>query len=198
MSSPSARTMTPRRAQSVTLLVAIVGVALLAACGGKETMASKSAAAYRDAAAKETLASGGAGRGHEHGDGAPAAPVVDHSAHSAHTMTPDAHASMGHADTAAHSGHGAGAEHAEHAASADAHAKHGATPDAHAGMQHDSRASASVDHSQHAAPDAHAGHNAITPAAATAMDHGAHSKAAALPPHSIEVPNANSEMVRVQ
>ena len=151
-----------RERPHTTLLVCIV-VLLLAACAGKDTMASKSAAAYRDAAAK------------------PAPVEVDHSAHA---MTPDTDAA-----------HGVATEHAEHGASPTAHA--------HADMQHDSSVHATMDHSQHGAmrhdaPSAHAGHEAMTPAAGTVMDHGAHLKAEASPPHSIEVPRANSEMARVR
>lgn len=66
---------------------------LLAACGGKETMASKSAAAYREAQAKGTPAAGG----HEHGGHAvesPAAPstMTDMSGMDHATMTGMDHA----------------------------------------------------------------------------------------------------------
>ncbi len=106
---------------------------LLAACGGKETMASKSAAAYREAQAKGTPVGGGDGHGRDHAAASDAA-VQDHSAHGMTTETADPRAGMNHGTMAnapsnAHTGHAA-------AASPDAHAAHGvpapAQSDAHA------------------------------------------------------------------
>src|SRR5688572_13247072 len=70
---------------------------LLAACGGNESVASRSAAAYREAQAKGTPVAGG----HQHGGQHAAAPTgatpeMDHAAHGGSEMPSGAHAAMGH------------------------------------------------------------------------------------------------------
>ncbi|MGZ5443071.1 MAG: heavy metal-binding domain-containing protein [Thermoanaerobaculia bacterium] len=147
-------------------------VLLLAACGGKDTMASKSAAAYREAQTKGTPVEGGDAHGHDHGS-VPADPATptDHAAHAAATATASAldHSAMEHGSaTTDHSAHGAAVQrdesaHAGHAAAepSDPHAAHRATP---------------------AEPsDPHAGHRAPTPTGVTARDTSAEVSAGADP-----------------
>ena len=184
------------------LLVALI--LLVLACGRQQTVASKSAAAYREAEAKGTAVSGG----HDHGHHVPAptgtdAAVMDHSTHGS---TADAHA--GHATPAAgatdHHAHGASvaADHAAmgHGSPADAHAGHdahrttarAAAHDGHAAMQHGTAAAATPDphahHRQPAPATAHAGHGAATqqppPAGAPTVVLGA--------------PTSSAEMARTQ
>src|SRR5687768_11642636 len=108
---------------------------LVAACGGKETMASKSADAYREAVAKGTPVGGGDGHAHHAPATTTSSPAVDHSTmdHSAHGATaPDSHAGMDHsaqgAATADHSQHSAAsADHAQHRATSADHSQHRAT-----------------------------------------------------------------------
>jgi len=183
--------------------LALIGAALLlAACGGKETMASKSAAAYHEAQAKGTPV--GAGNGHDHGGAAASAssPTMDHGA-----TAPADHAAMGHGTGAeAHAGHSGGADpattqhlsqdhsahgvaptHAQHGATpASAHAQHGAaTSSTHPGMQHDAATHATpgqsstsqMDHSQHAGMP----RPTSTP---PADSHAQHQQPAGAPPHA--------------
>lgn len=177
-----------------TLLFA--SMLLVLACGRDETMASKSAAAYREAQAKGTPVTGG----HEHGgheastpalsgvEGASATGAVDHSAHGtahgaavdhrAHTATGDAmdhaqHGSSGRT-TAGHEAHGTATESAAH--------------DQHAGMQHATPAAAADPHAQHrqpAAPAAHAGHGAMP-------------QQAGAPSVVLKAPASNAEIARTQ
>ncbi|HVT43618.1 MAG TPA: hypothetical protein VMT00_04435 [Thermoanaerobaculia bacterium] len=177
-------------------------------------MASKSAAAYREAEAKGIRV----GAGHEHGGHAPSWPVAE-AAHAVHgEMAAPDHTAMGHQATAdAHAGHGemAAMDHvamghakAGHAARgpamANAHAQHGAMPrDQHAAMQHTPSPGA----------DSHAQHRQQPPAAQ--LDHGQHgvtqapadgadpetahtvsgSMARAM---TMSAPRSNAEMQRVQ
>jgi hypothetical protein len=174
----------------VTRRVLLVLSLLAAACGGKESVASKSAAAYREAQAKGVPVGGG----HEHGGHATTATTatMDHSAHgttagtaptmdhSAHGAGADAHAGMNHgaassAAAADHSAHGAAGTHAataDHAAmghgtTANAHARHGASP------------AAGGAHGAHSATPRAAGHDQHA-----GMQHGTHSPAAAADPHA--------------
>jgi hypothetical protein len=157
----------------------------VAACGGKESVASKSADAYRDAQTKGTPAGGG----HEHGGPAATATTaeVDHSAHgtSAGTMATMDHSAHG-TGTDPHAGmhHGAGSngaamDHSAHGA-AGAHAETGG----HAAMDHGTTA------------DAHAGHDALaaTPAAAHAQHR--------MPQPAVQTvsaaPLSNAEMQRIR
>jgi len=147
-------------------------VAFGVACGGKRTMASKSAEAYREAEAKGIVASGGEQHGHagtaespsmpapdeDHASmGHGASPAVDHTAHRG--MTSAEHASMQHA-TADHRGHAAapatGSAHEGHVPTSprpavDVHAQHASSPpaaiDPHA--QHAQQTAVSDPHAQH-------------------------------------------------
>ncbi len=159
-----------------TIVPALFLLALLiASCGGERSVASKSAAAYRDARAKGVEVGGG----HEHGghaaETASTAPA-DHSAHASmdhaaaaggattdHTghgaaMTAADHAAMGHTsgggstDHAAHRPTGAAGDHAQHgstSAAAATHDGHTASPSAHAGMAHGATGTAAAEHAQH-------------------------------------------------
>ena len=130
---------------------------LVVACGGDETMASKSAAAYREAQAKGTPVAGG----HEHG-GHEAATATSGTAamdHTAHGTAADPHA--GHDMSAA-----GGADHGAHGAMS-------ATD--HAAMGHGMAAGA-MDHAAmgHGTPAAgHAGHTRTGATDHAAMGHGA-------------------------
>lgn len=165
---------------------------LAAACGGEPSVASKSAAAYREAQAKGVPVGGG----HDHGGhgAASATGGMDHSAHgamdhSAHGTGANAHAGMDHgagaAGAADHSGHATAgaADHGAmgHGTATNAHAGHGTTTPGgavdHAAMGHGTAANAhaghtaaaSNAHAQHgrapATGGAHAGHTATTGAA---------------------------------
>lgn len=176
--------------------LAIVFTLLAAACGGKETTASRSAAALRDAQAKGVPAGGG---GHEHGHGGDTATTtaVDHSAHG---TTTDAQAAMDHStmdhSTVDHNtmDHGT-MDHTktsptDHAAMGHAtpattgHAGHGAASatsghtDAHAG--HGSSRTTPSQHAGHSpssrASSAHAGH---APPEAAPSQHAGHTQSAA-------------------
>ena len=179
---------------------AILFAIVLAGCGGRESVASKSAAAYREAQAKGLPAGGG----HEHG-GHPATTTettgravaaaadphaghdmtargkaTDHTAHRAGSAVED-HASMGHgasAATHASATRASAAQHAGHktsAATADPHAGHATTttPTPHA--QHQApRASGGDPHAQHrtvpSPPDAMTLSPGIQPGAALTPD----------------------------
>src|SRR5688500_700316 len=208
--------------------LAIAFALLAAACGGKETTASRSAAALRDAQAKGVPVGGG---GHEHGHGGDPATTtcVDHSAHGA-TTDPHAamghgtmdhgtmahadadHSAMGHATTgaAAHAGHGASTATAGHT---DAHAGHGTARSSTAHAGHGSSRTAASQHAGHsqspAASSAHAGH---TPSAAAPSQHAGHAQTpaptsahaghgatrAAPPAVETRAPSSNAEIARTQ
>ena len=124
-------------------------------------MASKSAAAYREARAKGIPVTGG----HEHGGHAATATgtadggaAMDHSAHGATPATD--HTAMGHGTARdAHAGHtatSATADHAQHRPSgaSGGHAAHppaatSAAHDQHSGMQHGTATSPADPHAQH-------------------------------------------------
>ena len=72
---------------------------LLAACGGKQTMASKSAAAYREAQAKGVPVTGGHEHGHEME--APATSTAAEMEHAAMDHSTMDHAAMNHSAHAA-------------------------------------------------------------------------------------------------
>ena len=165
---------------------------IAAACGGEESVASKSAAAYREAQAQGIPVGGG----HDHGGHGPTgtAAATDHSAHGTGA---DAHAGMDHGAAAGgaveHRGHG-GASAADHAAmghstgAANAHAGHGSTSRGtaadHAAMGHGSSAN-----------DAHAGHGApgrTTGADHAAMGHGSSRRADAHAGHTA-TPSAHAQ-----
>ena len=153
------------------LSVILLLVLLAAACGGRSSVASKSAEAYREAQEKGTALGGD---GHDHGSheaGTATTATVDHSAHE----TP----------AAAHTGDDAGTGHGMHAAAgSDAHGAHRAAtdPGTHAAMGRTEHAAMSDAHAEHAAPAMdHSAHGA-TPARAPAhaghtmpaTDHSAH------------------------
>ena len=153
------------------LSVILLLVLLAAACGGRSSVASKSAEAYREAQEKGTALGGD---GHDHGSheaGTATTATVDHSAHE----TP----------AAAHTGDDAGTGHGMHAAAgSDAHGAHRAAtdPGTHAAMGRTEHAAMSDAHAEHAAPATdHSAHGA-TPARAPAhaghtmpaTDHSAH------------------------
>ena len=153
------------------LSVILLLVLLAAACGGRSSVASKSAEAYREAQEKGTALGGD---GHDHGSheaGTATTATVDHSAHE----TP----------AAAHTGDDAGTGHGMHAAAgSDAHGAHRAAtdPGTHAAMGRTEHAAMSDAHAEHAAPATdHSAHGA-TPAQAPAhaghtmpaTDHSAH------------------------
>ncbi len=198
----------------------VVALGVIMACGGEQSVASKSAAAYRDAKAKGIPVGGG----HEHG-GHEAVTATGGTAamdHSAHGTGADPHA--GHdmtAGTAEHAGHGAmsATDHAAmgHDTPTGAHAQHGAAAgsasrDPHAGMQHgttsgtpsgtsDAHAehrqpatTAQADHSQHGAAQMQ------TPVSGTNAhaQHGASGGAATRPNIVAPAPRSNAEMGNVQ
>lgn len=168
-----------------SFLIALV--LLVAACGGKQSVASKSAQAYSEAQAKGVAVGGG----HEHGEHGAAAgsatAAVDHGAHAEHATTTnahaehatDAHASMDHAahrtaDDGTHDGHRAAATHAGHTASgATEHAGHAApAATGHAG------------HTASAAPTTHAGHGTATTAGQHAQHQQPGTTATSADPHA--------------
>ncbi len=163
----------------------VFGLALLAlACGGEQSVASKSAAAYDEAKAKGVAVGGG----HEHGGHE--AGAATETGHAAHATATDAHAGhdmTGGSTAMDHSAHGtSGAvDHAAmgHGTAANAHAGHGTSSGAatdhsahrtgggavdHAAMGHGTTASNA--HAQHrstsAASGAHAGHGTTAQAGA--------------------------------
>ena len=174
----------------MTRLILFGFAVLLIACGGRETTASKSAAAYREAQAKGIAVGGG----HEHGghvvttaSTAPAQPSDPHAGHAAAPAVD--HAAMGHA--------------AKGSAAMD-HAAMGHAPKGPAAMDH-----AGMDHGKAAAPHAAAGHAAPSASVADAhAQHGAPSQPAAHAQHgaatpvsatmTIETPKSNAEIARTE
>ena len=169
---------------------------LAAACGGEQSVASKSAAAYREAQAKGTPVGGG---GHDHSahGAASTTGAVDHSAHGATSTAAaaidhSAHAGMNHGAATDHSGHAAtgSVDHAAmgHGSAANAHAGHGATTRSgavdHAAMGHGTAANAHAAHTATTAGavkhDQHAGmqHGTASPAADPHAQHRAQTPAA--------------------
>ena len=187
------------------MLVASTLVVL--ACGGDDSVASKSAAAYRDAQAKGIPVGGGHEHGgHEAATATSGTAAMDHAAHGAaadphagHDMTAAGtavdHAAMGHGNA----GH---AEHGTTGRASGAHEGHAAAPgaahDQHAGMQHDTTTAGADAHAQHQQPASaqmeHAHHGA-TPAAG-ADPHAQHQMAGgpAAPPIVAAAPRTNAEM----
>jgi hypothetical protein len=170
------------RSYSIHAALGAVALAFAAGCGGGEqSVASKSAAAYREAVASgRTIA---AGHDHGHGGVDPATGTgVDHAGRDAAAAgaavghdamdhgTPGARVAAGH-DAAGHTTTSGGpADHRPMAGSAAGHEGHAAATASssgqHGAMQHGTTASPSGDaHAGHAAPaspqrDAHAGHAA--------------------------------------
>jgi hypothetical protein len=163
-------TETHMKRKTRTLLWASIALLaiVLAACGGRETMASKSAAAYRDAEAK----------------GVPIT-ADDHGGHAvAETATSESHAGMDHGamnDSAGHSGMSA----ADHAAMG-----HTSSPTMdHAAMGHGASAAQHAGHNMGATMD-HPGHTTASP-----MDHAAMGHGATPPPTSVATgPHAGHAM----
>jgi hypothetical protein len=171
-------------------IAAGLGLLTLIACGGHETVASKSAAAYREAAAKGTPIGHGEHGGHENSPAGTSSQSTaePHAMHDgdatstgAHVLTHDAmpghdmshgtmdHSSTNYTDTMDHSvmNHAA----MNHAAGAsDDHASHAGTGRVHAATGHDMSAAdhAAMNHGQ--AP--HAAH-ASTTATSAGHDHSA-------------------------
>jgi uncharacterized protein involved in copper resistance len=136
------------------LCVAAASVMTLAACGEKQTMASKSAAAYREAQTKAVPVAGG----HDHGQHTAKSPM-DHPTMDHSTMTGMDHSTMDHSTTTMdHSkmGHST-VDHSTMDHSKMDHSK----PD-HSTMDHSSAHPATVNH-----PPAHTGHTAAPGHAAT-------------------------------
>lgn len=165
-----------KRYPGMNIMRAMLLALVAAACGGEQSVASKSAAAPREAQAKGIPAAGG----HEHG-GHAATDTTASMDHSAHGTT----ATAGAMD---HSAHGTGA--------ANTHAGHTTTPgtaashDQHAGMQHTASS---------AAADPHAHHG--TPTATAQMDHSQHGTAqtpGTATPAVAPAPRPNADMQRMQ
>jgi len=148
-------------------------IALAAACGGKQSMASKSAAAYARAQEKGIPVTAGDHAGHAHHDEAAPMSGMDHSAmHEGHAEMDHAHMDHSAMDHSAMD-HGA----TDHGAMSHAAMQHGAMP----GMQH-------------------AGH-AMEPGEMPAMEHGSahgmqHGTTARVTMVT-ESPASNSAMARV-
>lgn len=170
------------------MLLAVL-VLLVIACGGDKSVASKSAAAYREAQAKGIAVGGG----HEDG-GHEAATATGGTAadpHAGHDMTADGtgdhggHGAMSPTDHAAMDHRATGATHAGHVSGsreAMDHTAHGRTE--------------SVDHAAmgHTQPNAHAQHQ--QPAGAQ-TDHAQHGGTSA-PSIVANAPRSNAEMRNVQ
>lgn len=194
---------------------------LLAACGGRDTTASKSAAAYREPQAKGTPVGGGDAHGHEHGSAATGTSApADHAAHPGATAGDTAvdHAAMGHGTAAEHAGHTAaqqsGAGHAGHSMpqqSTAAHAGHTMPQQGGAGHAgHSMPQQSTAGHAGHAATQqtapGHAGHTAApAPAdphaahrAAPAPESGAHAQHGSAPaaPMQMKAPTSSKDAVR--
>lgn len=137
-------------------LLAGTGIVLLiAGCGGRDTVASKSAAAFREAEATGKPVRGGHHHGAEPAVQTTTAMAVDHSMHqhgadaaapgqATHSTGSTDHTSMTHAESGAPSHrHGATPTHAEHGAAhartAATHAEHAASSPAQAGGHADHR-----------------------------------------------------------
>jgi hypothetical protein len=174
----------------------LASLLLVFACGRNETMASKSASAYREAQAKRIPVTGG----HEHGGHETATTTtgtepMDHSAHgtaadphAGHDMTASvdhsAHGSMSATDHAAMN-HGTADPHAGHAAvgvAAMDHSAHGTMTAAdHAAMGHGTASDAHTGHTTTAGAMDHSAHAAMTGTAAdqhAGMQHGTSTPAA--------------------
>ncbi len=130
--------------------LALVSAALLlAACGGKQTMASKSAAAYREAQAKGIAVTGGHEHGHETGAAATSSmDEMDHSTmdHSAMDHTSMDHTSMDHTSM----------DHASMDHSTMNHAAMDHSTMDHSAMDHSAHAAMQHDMTQHGAPASNA------------------------------------------
>ena len=197
-----------KRLSGMRQLTSIIALTVVMGCGGDESIASKSAAAYREAKAKGIDVTGG----HEHGGhAAPAvssttstvqtgatdphaghdmtasATATDHAGHGAASMN---HAAMGHvAATGGHAGHtmpSVGADHSAHRSSAAVdHAAmgHGPSSSGHAG--HQTAARTAGGHEGHGAPATAADHSqhagAQTQPAAPADPHAQHRQATPAP-----------------
>jgi hypothetical protein len=162
-----------RHPMNVTRSALLLAAALFAfACGRNETVASKSAAAYREAQAKGVPVTGG----HEHGghDAATSSVATETMDHSAHETGTDPHAGhdMTAGGTAGHDAHGS--------MSAGDHAKMDHATMDHATMDHATMDHAAMDHS---AMD-HAAHGSMPAADHAAMGHAAHSEGAAMTNHA--------------
>jgi len=161
-----------QRSLHMTRYLVLAAAMLLAACGGRDTVASKSAAAYREAPAKGAEAGGGAHDGHEAAVTQSASPApMDHSAHGG--TAADAHAG---------------------------HDMLTATHTAHASMKHDTTHATAMDHSAMGHTTAVATDHSAHGAAAhsqPAMDHAQHMTTPPPAPILPTVPRSNAEMQTV-
>ena len=144
---------------------------LVAACGGRETVASKSAAAYREAQEKEAAVTAGHEHGHEHGQAA----ATRTDAHAGHDMSTAAdHAAMGHGaqgTTADHAAHGGMTTHAAHGETTDHTAHGGATDHAAHGRPRQQQHATHAAHGDHTT--GHAARGTRSGGDHAAMGHGA-------------------------
>ncbi|HUP50148.1 MAG TPA: hypothetical protein VNA04_15290 [Thermoanaerobaculia bacterium] len=207
--------------QTVTLVVAAI---VAAGCGGRESVASRSAAAYREVVEIGTpIADDHGGHAHKAADGHGQAAAHDHAGPAAGAVD---HAAMGHTDApAAHAGHtaAAGTAHGDHGAqaAAGAHAQHTsgsaaahagqAMPDhaAHGAAPHATRSPAGHGQPAPAGQAAHADHAAVSPAlipegglwgpVGAAAHHAGHPATAAAAPELplAAIPSSNREMAAV-
>ncbi|MDP9190788.1 MAG: hypothetical protein M3P06_03695 [Acidobacteriota bacterium] len=178
---------------------------ILGACTDRQTMASKSAEAYREAQAKGAVPGGEGGHGHHSAEASLANAAPDHAAHGvggAATNTGVDHAAHGATDHAAQAASNErGSPHAAHAAP-------GASTD-HAAMQHGSSAaghgqqastSTAMTHEKHSAAQAaggatqHGAHGATQHGAHGATQHGATQPT----PLRVAAPLSSSEMAAVR
>jgi hypothetical protein len=138
-------------------VLVVLSAVLAASCGGRDTVASKSAAAYR-----QSPVQGGGHDHHDAGSGTPSTSATTADAHAGHAMEPAGASSPGAPD--AHAGHvaptsgsaagGAQDAHAGHAMPSTGRAAAGGAQDAHAGHAMPSAGRAAAGGAQ----DAHAGH----------------------------------------
>jgi hypothetical protein len=168
----------------------VVALAMvLGACTERETMASKSAQAYRQAQAKGVAPTSESGHGHDTAKAGYTTAAPDHSAHGAHgaaTNTAMDHGAHGAPDHAAHgASNERGSSHTAHAAQDD--------NSDHAAMQHTSPSTATTraDHSTAQAGGEATQHGAMQHGA---MQHGAPQAM----PLRIAVPSSSSEMAAVR
>jgi uncharacterized protein involved in copper resistance len=192
-------------------LAAIASAALLlAACGGKDTMASKSAAAYREALAKGTQPTSGQEHGGHAtteagtGEGMNHATMtgMDHSqmAGMDHSQMPGTdHSKMDHSQMAHSQMTGmdhstmSGMDHSKMDHSQMDHSKMSGTDhSAMAGMDHSKMTG--MDHSTMAGVD----HSKMTGMDHSQMQHGAAAAASGAVNVTLDAPNTNAEMARTQ
>src|SRR5687767_9165987 len=187
------------RLSSLGVPTVLFAVIVLAGCGGKESVASKSAAAFREAQAKGTPIGGG----HEHGGHEASTTTAVASAadpHAGHDMTARGEAT----DHTVHRA-GSAADHAsmDHGTSVTTHVGHAsaARPDTHAGH---AMTTGPTDHAQHqasrtSASDPHAQHGSMPSSpAATTPSHGEHAVAAKPDARPLPAPVSNTQISSIR